>query len=224
METFRKCCRRESLSIAPGRTVGLQRLGRRQIQNQQIDRSILEEHRRHRERFLRRRRNEHDKPFEADAPRHGLHRIQAPGQVQVRGYPARRLDPGDRLKRQRGLTARPVPPKRRRRRTRQAAQTEDLVQRAKAGGDCRAAYRPWLFRRHRSRSGSRSWSRSGGRSQAGQTRAVDRLVGILRHRPRRYRQRAQHLPTPARSRSAPPFPEGCKSGLDLRRGGCHRTS
>lgn len=78
----------------------------RQIQNQEIDRSILKEHRGHGQRFLERSRRDHDQPFELDAPGYSLDRVQASSQVQVRGYPARSLGLGDCPQRQGRLAAR----------------------------------------------------------------------------------------------------------------------
>ena len=85
--------------------------------------SVLEEHRRHRQRLLERARRQDDQPVQLHAPGHGLDRIQAPGQVQVGGYPARGLGLGDGPQRQRGLAAGAVAVEGRGRGARQPAQT-----------------------------------------------------------------------------------------------------
>jgi hypothetical protein len=171
-----------------------------QIEYQQIDRPILQKHPRHRQRFLQRVGREDDQPFELNAPGHSFHRIEASSQVQVRGYSTGSLNLRYGSKCQRGLAAGPVSPKRRRRRTRQATEPEDAVQRPKAGRD-------------------RTLVDAAGRGL--RREIVD--LRPLRHDLRSYRQRSQNLSAPARSGSAPPFPEGRESSLNVGRGGCHRT-
>jgi hypothetical protein len=77
-----------------GETLLIPRQGRK-IQQQQVHRSILEEHRRHRQRFLESVRYEDDQPFQRHAPSRRLHRIEATREVQICGYPAGRLDLGN---------------------------------------------------------------------------------------------------------------------------------
>jgi hypothetical protein len=79
-----------------------------EVQQQQVDGSILEEHRRHGQRLFQRIRCQNDQPVELDAPSHSLDRIQAPGQVQVRHDPAGGLDLSHRLQRERRLAACPI--------------------------------------------------------------------------------------------------------------------
>jgi hypothetical protein len=126
-----------------GQTRAIARQGR-QVQQQQVHRSVLEEHRRHRQRLLESVRREDDQPFERHAPSRRLHRVEAPREVQVGGYPAGGLDLGDRPQPESGLAARPVPLESRGRSARQPAQTQDGVERAKAGGD-----RPFICRGRR---------------------------------------------------------------------------
>ena len=76
-----------------------------EIQQQQVDGSILEEHRRHGQCLFQRIRRQNDQPVELDAPSHSLDRIQAPGQVQVRHDPAGGLGLRYRLQRERRLAA-----------------------------------------------------------------------------------------------------------------------
>ena len=92
------CQRRQSVqSLAEsgrGQTRAIARQ-RRQVQQQQVHRSVLKKHRRHRQRLLEGVRREDDQPFERNAPSRRLHRIAATREVQVGGYPAGRLSPGD---------------------------------------------------------------------------------------------------------------------------------
>jgi hypothetical protein len=76
-----------------------------QVQQQQIDRSILQQHRRHSQRLLERARREDDEPLELDPTSNRLHRIKASGKIQIRNDPADRLGLGHGLQRQRRLAA-----------------------------------------------------------------------------------------------------------------------
>ena len=126
-----------------GQTRAIARQGR-QVQQQQVHRSVLEEHRRHRQRLLESVRREDAQPFERHAPGRRLPRVEAPREVQVGDYPAGSLDLGDSPQPESGLAARPVPLESRGRSARQPAQTQDGVERAKAGGD-----RPFICRGRR---------------------------------------------------------------------------
>jgi hypothetical protein len=147
-----------------GPTRAIARQGR-QVQQQQVHRSVLEEHRRHRQRLLESVRRESDQPFESHAPSRRLHRVEAPREVQVGGYPAGGLDLGDGPQPQSGLAARPIPLESRRRSARQSAQTQDGIERAKAGGD-----RPFICRGRRN------------------LRPAQRPHFVFRSGPRRHRQ------------------------------------
>ena len=131
------CQRRQSVqSLAQsgrGQTRATARLGR-QIQQQQVHRSVLEEHRRHRQRLFQSVRREDDEPFQRHAPSRRLHRIQASPEVQVGGYSAGGLDPGDGPQPEGGLAARPVSLESGSGGSRQPAQPEDGIQRPKAAG------------------------------------------------------------------------------------------
>jgi hypothetical protein len=175
---------------------------RGQIQEQQIDCSVLEERRRHDQGFGQGVRRQDDEPFQLDPPGHGLHRIEAPGQIHVGGYAPGRLRPRDHLEGQSGLAARPVPFESHGGRLREPAEAEDRVQGTEAGG-----HDP-LVRLH-------------GRPPEGHLRSPSLL------RERRDRERSMdfsQLAAPARSRSAEVSAEGLESGLDFRRGACHGRS
>jgi len=118
----------------------------RQVQQQQIHGSVLEEHRRHCQRFLQRARRQDDQPVQLDSPRHGLNRIQASGQIQIRHDPARRLSLSSGLQREGRLAAGSITVQGSGRGAWQAAQPKDRVQSAKAGW-----YRPIRRSRHAAR-------------------------------------------------------------------------
>jgi hypothetical protein len=103
------------------------------IQHDEIDRSILEEHRGHRQRLLERIGRDDDQPLEPDASGDRLDRIEASSQIDVRGYPACGLNLGDCPQCESGLAARFVAPKSGGCDARQASQPEDCIQRAKPG-------------------------------------------------------------------------------------------
>jgi hypothetical protein len=162
---------------------------RRQVQQQQVHSSVLQEHARHRQRLFQVVRREDDEPLERDASRGRLDRVQAPAQVQVGGQPAGGLDLGNRLKGERGLAARAVTAEGRSCGPRQTAQPQDGVQGAEAAGD-----------------GPLVRDRPDGGP------AVRRFV---RNRLRRHRERAHHFPAPARSCPTPAFPQGRQSRFDV---------
>ena len=105
----------------------------RQIQNEQIDRSILEEHRGHRQRLLERIGRDHDQPVELDASCDRLDRIEASSQIEVRGYPTCGLGLGDCPQRKGRLATRFAAAKSGGCDTRQTTQPEDCIERAKSG-------------------------------------------------------------------------------------------
>jgi len=146
---------------------------RRQVQQQHVHRSVLEEHRRHRQRLLQRIRRQDDEPVQLDAPSHGLDRIQASGQIQIGRDPSRGLDLGHRLQRERRHPAGPLAAQGSGRGAWQPAQSEDRIQSPKAGG-----YRPIRSVRQAARRARRP------------VRVEDRT------RPRRHRQRPHDLDSP----------------------------
>ena len=176
----------------------------RQIQNQEIDRSILKEHRGHGQRFLERSGCDHDQPFELDAPGYGFDRVKASSQVQVRGYPACSLGLCDCPQRQGRLAARLAAVKGGGRNAWQAAQAEDRIELAETGRD-----RPLVER----------FCGTGG------------LGAVVRNGLRGDRQGSDYLPfpvrpagrTPVRSCPSPAFPKGRQSSLDVRGRGSHGT-
>jgi hypothetical protein len=190
-----------------------------EVQQQQVDGSILEEHRRHGQRLFQRIRRQNHQPVELDAPSHSFDRIQTPGQVQVRHDPAGGLGLSHRLQRERRLAAGPIAMEGGGRGERQTAQPEDLIQGAKAGG----------YRSIRSDRGNTRSVRHA--RHARHARQILRIVA----RPRRYCQRPHDLGSPrlgsvgasnAPARSCPTqaVPEGRQSGLDVRWRGRHGTS
>jgi len=190
----------ESLRQSRGRNPGTIQRSRLQVQQQQVDCSILEEHRRHRQRLLERSRRQDDQPVQLDATSHGFDRIQAPGQIQIGHDPACRLGMGRGLQRERRLAARPIAVQSGGRCTRQPAQSEDRIQSSKTGG-----YRSIVRRRR-------------------QPRHARQIVRIEYRDPSRGHSQCPHdLAAPARSCPTPAFPEGRQSRLDVRGRGGHGT-
>jgi hypothetical protein len=193
-----------------------------EVQQQQVDGSILEEHRRHGQRLFQRIRRQNDQPVELDAPSHSFDRVQTAGQVQVRHDPAGGLGLSYRLQRKRRLATGPIAMEGGGRGERQTAQSKDLIQGAKAGG-----YRPI-----RSGRGTIRYARSVRRARhVRHARQILRLVA----RPRCYCECPHDLGSPklgsvgasnAPARSCPTqtVPEGRQSGLDVRGRGRHGTS
>jgi hypothetical protein len=180
----------------------------RQVQQQQIDGSILQQHCRHSQRFLERDRREDDEPLELDPASNRLYRVKASGKIQIRHDPAGRLGLSHGLKRQRRLAAGPFAVDGSGCSARQPAQSEDRIQGPKAGRD-------------------------GSIRRARQTTRYARqpLRAEVRTRPWRYSQRAHDLGsprwasyTPARSCPTPAIPEGRESRLYLGRRGRHGMS
>ena len=60
----------------------------RQVQNQEIDRSILQEHRGHCQCLRERIGRDHDQPFELDTSGDRLDRVEASSQIEICGYPS----------------------------------------------------------------------------------------------------------------------------------------
>jgi hypothetical protein len=199
-----------------------------EVQQQQVDGSILEEHRRHGQRLFQRIRRQNDQPVELDAPSHSFDRIQTAGQVQVRHDPAGGLGLSHRLQCERRLATGPIAMEGGGRGERQTAQSKDLIQGAKAGG-----YRPIRSGRGTIRHARHArYARSVRHARhARHARQILRIVA----RPRRYCQRPHDLGSPklgsvwasnaqARSCLTQAVPEGRQSGLDVRGRGRHGTS
>lgn len=168
-----------------------------EIQQQQVHRPVLEKHGGHRQGFSQRVRRQDHEPLQPDSPGDGLHRIQAPGQIQVRGNPAGRLGLCDRLESQSGLAAGPVSLEGYGCGSGQPAQAQDGIQSPKARG-------------------SGSLVRCAGGPKA-------RILRLLVD-PRSDRQSpldfapdlaAADLAAPARSRPSKASTEGIESGLNL---------
>ena len=183
---------------------------RRQIQEQQIHRAILQEHGRHTQRLVQRVRRQDHEPLELDAPRDGLDRIQAPGQVQIRGDAARRLGLRDGLESQRGLAAGAVALEGDRRGSGQAAQPENRIEGSEAGRDDElAGLRKWLP----------EWrfQRRFVESRIDREGALDPGRGLSR----RPAGAPANLAAPTRCRPAEASSEGLERGLDFGRSGRH---
>jgi hypothetical protein len=106
-----------------------------QIQQQQVHGPVLEEHRGHGQGLCQRIRRQHDEPLQPDASRYGFNRIQASGQVQIRGDSAGGLGLRDRLESQSGLAAGAVSLKGYSCRPWQPSEAENRIQGPKTGGD-----------------------------------------------------------------------------------------
>jgi hypothetical protein len=113
-ESLRQSRRRQLPSV--------QRPGRH-VEQQQVHRSVLEKHRRHRQRFFQRIRRQNHEPVQLDAPGLGLHRVETFGQIQIRRDPAGGLGLRHGLKRQGRGTAGAIAVQRGGRGARQPAQT-----------------------------------------------------------------------------------------------------
>ena len=107
----------------------------RQVQHQEIHGPGGEQRPGQRERLLDVRGRQHHKPFEADAARHGLHRIEHPSQVQPRDDRPTRLRFRGHPQGDRGLARGRIPAQRDRGGTRQPARAEDRIQRGEPRGD-----------------------------------------------------------------------------------------
>jgi len=106
-----------------------------QVQQQQVDSSILQQHRRHGQRFLERVRREDDKPLQLDSTTNRLYRIKAPGKIQIRHDSTDRLGLRHGLQRQRRFAAGSFAVKGSGCSTRKPAQSENRIQGQEAGGD-----------------------------------------------------------------------------------------
>ena len=183
-----------------GRDAGAVERPVRQVEQQEIDRSVLEQHRRHGHRLGERIGREDDEPFQPHPARDRLDRVEAPGQVQVCDKSAGGLGMGGGLQRQRGLATGPVPVECSGRSAWQAAKPKDRVQGGETGGD-----------------GPLVEMLDG---------PPDRLRGlrlVLDPSRRIDRQGSDHLRPPARGCASPALPEGRQRGFDVGGEGRHGT-
>jgi hypothetical protein len=112
--------------------------GGRQIRDEEIHRPALEKRAGHRQPFIERLRCQDHEPFEPDAARDGLHRIQAPGEVQPGHDGPGRLGLGHESQSERGLATRVIAPDRQAGLAGDAAGAENRVKGGEAGGHDRA--------------------------------------------------------------------------------------
>jgi hypothetical protein len=192
----------------------------RQIQHEEIDRSVLEEHRGHCQRLLERIGRDDDQPVELDAPSDCLDGIEASSQIEVRRYSTCHLGLGDCPQRQGCFAARLAAAKSGGRDTRQTAEAEDCIERAESGRDCS------LVERGCGAAGLRPVVRRGPRGDRERPDHLSfptprNLTRLVTTRPER-RDAAPGAPAPARSCSTPAFPKGRQSSLDVRGRVFHR--
>ena len=191
----------------------------RQIQHEEIDRSVLEKHRGHCQRLLERIGRDDDQPVELDAPSDCLDGIEASSQIEVRRYSTCHLGLGDCPQRQGRFAARLAAAKSGGRDTRQTAEAEDCIERAESGRDCS------LVKRGCGAAGLRHVVRRGLRGDRERPDHLSfptprNLTRLVTTRPER-RDAAPGAPAPARSCSTPAFPKGRQSSFDVRGRICH---
>jgi hypothetical protein len=111
------------------------RSSRRQIDDEQIDRPTAEQRAGDRETLVEIGWGHDDEPVQADSAGHGFDRIEAPGEIQPGDDRADGLCLGHGSQGKRRLAARAVTTQTDTGRSRQAAATEDRVERLEAGRD-----------------------------------------------------------------------------------------
>jgi len=107
----------------------------RQVDEQDVDGTRLEERAGHRESLIGVRRGEHDEPLEADATRHRLDRVQAAIEVEPGDDRAGRLRLGDEPEGDRRPPARSIAAQGEARRPRDAARSEQRIELRETGRD-----------------------------------------------------------------------------------------
>ena len=108
---------------------------RRQIDQQQIHRAALEQRPGDGQALVQGLRRQDDEPLQPDAAGHCLHRVEAPGEIQVRHDRAAGLRFCRETQSERGLAARGIAVDRNAGQPGHAARPEDRVQGGKSGGD-----------------------------------------------------------------------------------------
>ena len=108
---------------------------RRQIDQEQIHRAALEQRPGDGQALVQGLRRQDDEPLQPDAAGHRLHRVEAPGEVQVGHDRAAGLRFCRETQSERGLAARGIAVDRDARQPGHAARPEDRVQGGKSGGD-----------------------------------------------------------------------------------------
>lgn len=113
-----------------------------EVHEEEVHRPALDERTGHRQAVLDRIRGEDDEPFEPDAARDGLDRIEAAGEVEVGHDRAAGLGFRREAKGEGGLAAREVPPNGDARLPGNATRADDRVERGEPGGHDAAVIRP----------------------------------------------------------------------------------
>ena len=185
---------------------------RGEIDDEQVDGPALHEGAGHREALVERRGREDDEPFESNAAGHGLHRIEASGEIEPGNDGPTHLGLGGEPQSERRLPARVIASQCEGRITRDSAGTEDRVERRKAGRNDATIIRPnrspvareGLLERARLRP---EWRTE--RIECGRDTRI--CLGFL-ERSGGQGERAGYLTTPSRSCLTPAFPKGRQDG------------
>ncbi len=179
-----------------------------QVDDEQVDRSGLEERAGHRETLVKVGRREDDEPLEAYSARDRLDRVETPLEVEPGDDRARRLGLGDETEGEGRPARRGAAAQGKARRPRHAAWAEDRIERREPGADDRA-----------DRVGGRGpgGGRSRGRGRLGRSPSRRLLALFVRQRDRRERpDRHRPLLTEGPRRGcAPAFPKGREGGADV---------
>ena len=117
------------------RPVRLREAAARQVEEQQVDRSAGEEAPGDGQTFIEGLGRDDHEPFEPDAARDGLDRVERPGEVQPRHHRAGHLGLGDKPERQGGPSARAVATDGDAGGSRQAPWSQDGIEAREPGGD-----------------------------------------------------------------------------------------
>ena len=141
-----------------GRLVGLRESAAGQVEHQQVDRAAGQERARDREALVQAGRRDDDEPLEPNAAGHRLDRVEAAREVQPGHHRALCLGLRDDPQREGRPAAGAVAPDRDAGRLREAARSEDRIERGKAGVDDAVVVgaEPGSYRG--SSCGSASWS------------------------------------------------------------------
>ena len=117
------------------RSIGLRESAARQVEHQEVDRPPGQQAPRDGQPFVERLGRDDDEPFEPDAARDRLDRVERPGQIQPGHHRAGHLCLGDEPKRQGGPSARAVATDGDAGGSRQATESQDGIEAREPGGD-----------------------------------------------------------------------------------------
>ncbi len=151
------CCRDPVRARAGDPARDRDPVDRREVQEEEIHRPARDERAGHRQGLVQGGRLEDDEPLEADAAGHRLHRVQAPGEVHVGHDRPGGLGLGGEPQGEGGLAARRVPADRQARRARDAARTQDRVERGEARPDDPLLVERWVAGGEVGAAGAREW-------------------------------------------------------------------